>query len=394
MYFLLNFKKHLTCSLFTDTITLVIFICELIFRLCFPGRIYIVRQNLEKNIEKVVAVTLSLGMVAINTCSNSNYSNKTVFSSNFKNENIVYATELSESEKMVPTPAPEKPVEIKNLSKKIDKKVSKSNEKKKINSLSVVPVKHVHVDLEKKEDVIEEAPASENTVESEQWDRLLADYEKYEQQIPDPVDPVGDIDKPTQSEESERPQHTEKPEVTGQEITDPEQHQDSVEKPQQPDTPNSSEKPLRPIHTEPEVKEPLVEKKEKLDETPEEVKKLTETVIPTIVKTPFGNHLELVKKSDTTESLTPVNDLTEVQNQQPKEKESDSPPETPIEILPERPEMTITVYDEKQAFLDSIPEEGINGYSKATIITLITLGLPVVSIAALVGLPWLYHKFN
>ena len=109
-------------------------------------------------------------------------------------------------------------------------------------------------------------------------------------------------------------------------------------------------------------------------------------MVPTIVKTPFGTHLELVQKSDTTKSLTPFNDLTEVQNQQPKEKESESLPETPIEILPDSPEMTVTVYDERQAFLDSIPEEGINGYSKAAITTLLTLGFSVVGIAALVGL--------
>ncbi len=346
----------------------------------FFGEDYIVRQNLEKNIEKVVAVTLSLGMVAINTCSNSNYSDKTVFSSNFKNENVVYATELSESEKMVPTPAPEEPVEIKNLSKK----VSKSNEKKKINSLSVVPVKHVHVDLEKKEDVIEEASEPENEIDNEQWDKLIAEYEKYETQSLDLDAPVGDIDEPDENHESETDEGTtpEQPSVTEYDL-----QQDHVEEQLISDESESDAKPT-------ETTTPEVPTEATPDDDQEKIQELLEDVVPTIVKTPFGNHLELVKKSDTTESLTPVNDLTEVQNQQPKEKESESLLETPIEILTDSPEMTITVYDEKQAFLDSIPEEGINGYSKAAIITLITLGISLASVAAIIGVPWIIQKFT
>ena len=351
----------------------------------FFGEDYIVRQNLEKNIEKVVAVTLSLGMVAINTCSNSNYSNKTVFSSNFKNENIVYATELSESEKMVPTPAPEEPVEIKNLSKKIDKKkVSKSNEKKKINSLSVVPVKQRNVDLEKKEDIIEEASEPENEIDNEQWDKLIAEYEQYETQSLDLDAPVGDIDEPgeTPASETDEGKTPEQPSVTDYDLQmdHVEEKLISDESKSNVET-NSTTNPEVPTETEP-------------DDGQEKIHELLEHVVPTIVKTPFGNHLELVKKSDTNESLTPVNDLTEVQNQEQKEEKSESLLEEPIEIQNESPEMTITVYDEKQAFLDSIPEEGINGYTKATICAMIALGIPLISVTAIIGVPWIIQKFK
>lgn len=340
-----NWKYHVYISI---KIWLRVFLRGIVF----------VRQNLEKNVEKVVAIALSLGMVALNTCSNGGYSYRVNSTSSGKNNgNIAYASELTSSEanNLVECDDLESrgaPQEIKSV---VPAVVDAGAPKIKMSSQpKVIVKKSINHDVTVTTPEIDDEPLD---VEEDIWDKLIKDYEKYEIKDVDNVD-IPDEDDPVNIDDIAEP--IDDPAVLE---TKPDVNEDVA--PDVTDDVNNSEDNTKDVLTESEIMpDPAPEIAPKVEEKSE-----TE-LTPVLVVTPFGTHIEV------------------------EEKPESDPKDTETISEPANDNVNIVIMNEKDEFLSKIPEEGVNGYSKDLITTLVLSGLGIPVVAAIIGIPtWLIHKY-
>lgn len=358
-----NWKYHVYISI---KIWLCVFLRGIVF----------VRQSLEKNIEKVVAIALSLGMVALNTCSNGGYSYRVNSTSSDKNNgNIAYASELTspEANNLVESDdleSREAPQEIKSLAPAV---VDTGAPKIKVSSQpKVIVKKSINHDVDVTTPAIDDEPLD---MEEDIWDKLIKDYEKYEIKdvdnvdIPDEDDPVNidddiaePIDDPADLETKPDVKEDVAPDVT--------------------DDVNNSEDNTKDVLTESEIMpDPVPEIEPKVEEKPE-----TE-LTPVLVVTPFGTHIEVEEKPVDTKTTTETTKIEDV------EKPESDPKDTETISEPANDNVNIVIMNENDEFLSKIPEEGVNGYSKDLIKTLLYSGLGITVVAAIIGVSaWLIYK--
>ena len=358
-----NWKYHVYISI---KIWLRVFLRGIVF----------VRQNLEKNIEKVVAIALSLGMVALNTCSNGGYSYRVNSTSSDKNNgNIAYASELTspEANNLVECDdleSREAPQEIKSVAPAV---VDAGAPKIKVPSQpKVIVKKSINHDVTVTTPEIDDEPLD---VEEDIWDKLIKDYEKYEIKDVDNVD-ILDADDPVNIDD-DIAEPIDDPAVLE---TKPDVNEDVA--PDVKNDVNNSEENTKDVLTESEIMpDPVPEIEPKVEEKPET------GLTPVLVVTPFGTHIEVEEKPVDTKKTEPTKiEDVEKPESDPKDKETISEPAND--------NVNIVIMNEKDEFLSKIPEEGVNGYSKDLITTLVLSGLGIPVVAAIIGIPtWLIHKY-
>ena len=359
-----NWKYHVYISI---KIWLCVFLRGIVF----------VRQNLEKNIEKVVAIALSLGMVALNTCSNGGYSYRVNSTSSDKNNgNIAYASELTspEANNLVECDdleSREAPQEVKSVAPAV---VDAGAPKIKVPSQpKVIVKKSINHDVDITTPEIDDEPLD---VEEDIWDKLIKDYEKYEIKDVDNVD-ISDEDAIINIDD-DIAEPIDDPAVLE---TKPDVNEDVA--PDVTDDVNNSEDNTKDVLTESEIMpDPAPEIAPKVEEKPE-----TE-LTPVLVETPFGKHIEVAEKPVDTAPTEPtqVENITKPESD-PKDKETIREPAND--------NVNIVIMNENDEFLSKIPEEGVNGYSKDLIKTLIYSGLGITAVATIIGIPaWLIHKYT
>lgn len=356
-----NWKYHVYISI---KIWLCVFLRGIVF----------VRQNLEKNIEKVVAIALSLGMVALNTCSNGGYSYRVNSTSSDKNKgNIAYASELSspEANNLVECDdleSREAPQEIKSVAPAV---VDTGASKVKVSSQpKAIVKKSINHDVTVTTPEIDDEPLD---VEEDIWDKLIKDYEKYE------IKDVDNIDIPDENALVNIDDDIAEPIDDPADLeTKPDVNEDVV--PAVPDAVNNSEDNTKDVLPGSEIMlDPAPEIEPKVEEKPE-----TE-LTPVLVVTPFGTHIEVEEKPVDTKTTEP----TKIED---VEKPESDPKDTETISEPANDNVNIIIMNENDEFLSKIPEEGVNGYSKDLIKTLVYSGLGVVAVAAIIGVPWLIYK--
>ena len=370
-----NWKYHVYISI---KIWLCVFLRGIVF----------VRQNLEKNIEKVVAIALSLGMVALNTCSNGGYSYRVNSTSSDKNKgNIAYASELSspEANNLVECDdleSREAPQEIKSVAPAV---VDTGAPKIKMSSQpKVIVKKSINHDVTVTTPEIDDEPLD---VEKDIWDKLIKDYAKYEIKdvdnidIPDDDDyDVNKIDIPDDDAPVNIDDDIDEPIDDPADLeTKPDVNEDVV--PAVPDAVNNSEDNTKDVLPGSEIMpDPAPEIEPKVEEKPE-----TE-LTPVLVVTPFGTHIEVEEKPVDTKTTEP----TKIED---VEKPESDPKDTEPISEPANDNVNIVIMNENDEFLSKIPEEGVNGYPKKIIKALIYSGLGITAVAAIIGIPtWLIHK--